>query len=273
MAEAEMGSDVGVRAVGTSPSRSANESVHLIVRGVSVSSRATFGAARSIVHEVSFSVSAGEVLAIVGPNGSGKTTLLEALVGLVPRSAGDVFVSGCRPRSLREHARELSYLPEVSELAPELTVRTLLDHAGSGRRRAPKVVASLRVALAVDTLLDHPAGALSRGERQRVALFSVLALERPVVVLDEPFAPFDPLALRSVLDAVRLVAAHGSAVVATVHDLAVAERVAQRVLFLSGGRALGEGALGAFLRDGEQRTRSLEEAFVALLSSTSGEAR
>jgi ABC-2 type transport system ATP-binding protein len=110
---------------------------------------------------------------------------------------------------------------------------------------------------------------LSRGERQRLALFSTLVLGRPIVVLDEPFSAFDPLQLRDVLGAVRSIAASGAAILASIHQLADAEKVADRVLLLAEGRAVAFGTVAELRAEAGGAERSLEEVFVALLTRSS----
>jgi ABC-type multidrug transport system ATPase subunit len=110
---------------------------------------------------------------------------------------------------------------------------------------------------------------LSRGERQRLLLFTTLVLGRPVVVLDEPFSPFDPLQLRDVHRAVRSVTATGTAVLASIHQLGDAEKVADRVLLLADGRAVAAGTVAELKADAGDLGMSLEEAFIALLSRRS----
>jgi ABC-type multidrug transport system ATPase subunit len=220
-------------------------------------------AGRSIVDKVSFEARTGEVTAVIGPNGAGKTSLLEAISGL--RSAeGTVLASGKTLSSFTERGRTFAYLPDQAELAAEATVRTLVEHAmacGKGVDHA-----ELRRLLAIDALLDLGAGALSRGERQRVLLFCTLVQDRPIVLLDEPFNAFDPLQLRDVLSAVRSLAAGGTTVVASVHQLADAQKVADRVLLLADGQKVAFGTLTELRTEAGGADPSLEEIFTTLLA-------
>lgn len=220
-------------------------------------------AGRRLVDAVGFTVRAGELTAVIGPNGAGKTSLLETVVGLRP-ATGRVQLSGQRLERFAQRARAFSYLPDQPELPPETTVRTLVEHA---RAHALGTVdgVELRRLLAIEPLLDKGAGVLSRGERQRVALFSTLMLGRPVVVLDEPFSAFDPLQLRDVLGAVRLVLETGAAVLASIHQLSHAEEIADRILLMRDGRALAFGTLAELRAEVGGPERSLEEVFVAVL--------
>jgi len=218
----------------------------------------------TLVDGVSFTARAGELTAVIGPNGAGKTSLLEAVVGVRP-AEGVVRVAGEPLRRFAARARAFAYLPDQPELPAEASVRTLVVHAQAlATGRADTVV--LRRALDVNPLLEKGAGVLSRGERQRVALFSTLVLGRAIAVLDEPFSAFDPLQLRDVLAAVRSVLAQGTAVVASVHQLSDAEKIADRVLLMAKGRALAFGTLAELRAEAGNSDLSLEEIFIELLS-------
>jgi ABC-2 type transport system ATP-binding protein len=220
---------------------------------------------RWIVEAVTFQARAGEVTAVIGPNGAGKTTLLETIAGVRRADAGQVRVEGRRLVRFVEHARSLSFLPDAGVLPPEATVRTLVDHARS-RSQRPAQFETLLDALHVGPLLPKSAGVLSRGEHQRVSLFCALALGRGIVLLDEPFSTFDPLQLRDVLTVVRAVAKFPTAVVASVHQLVDAERIADRVLLLAGGRAVAFADPASLRAQAGTPSATLEEVFVALLS-------
>jgi ABC-2 type transport system ATP-binding protein len=196
---------------------------------------------------------AGEVTAVIGPNGAGKTTLLESIAGLRRTNTGSIRAEGRVLHRFADFARTFAYLPDAGVLPPEATVRTLVEHAAS---RASREIASraLREGLAIEPLLSKPVGTLSRGEHQRVELYCTLVLGRPIAVLDEPFSTFDPLQLRNLLALVREVARESTAIVASVHQLADAERVADRVLILVDGRNLAFGDR-ASLRSRDARLR------------------
>jgi ABC-type multidrug transport system ATPase subunit len=220
---------------------------------------------RTLIDGVSFEASPGEVVAIIGPNGAGKTTLLEAILGLRRADCANVTLGAEALDTFSKRARAFAYVPDAPELASELDVRGVVEHALELRARDGALVERLREAFGVSPLLDMPCGVLSRGERQRVALYCALAVDRPVVVLDEPFNAFDPLQLREVLAAVRRVAEAGSAIVTTIHQLGDAEKIAGRLLLLAGGRRVAWGDLASLRREAGVLGGSLEDVFVALL--------
>ena len=233
----------------------------LEVRDLSVSN-----GRRRIVEAVSFDAKAGEIVAVIGPNGAGKTTLLEAIVGVRPAPPG-VYVRRDAVGSIRERADAFAFAPDDALPPAEALVDVLVRDAESHRARAPATLERLATELGLGPLLRRPAGALSRGETKRVLLYLALAAARPVVVLDEPFAPFDPLQLRDVCRAVRLVAEEGSAVLVSIHQLALVERIADRVVLMAGGRRLAFGSVEDIRREAGNAS-SLEDAFIVLLSRT-----
>lgn len=227
---------------------------------------------RTVLDRVALDAGSGEVIAVLGPNGAGKTTLLEVLAGLRRPDAGVVALRGGHITRFADRAARFAFLPDGGELPAELRVRTVVEHALRFRPRSPALVGELRAALALDVLLDAPAGELSRGEHQRVALFCTLAVERAVVVLDEPCSPFDPLRLRKVLGAMRRVADSGTTVVLTVHHPEDAVRIADRWLVLDDGRAIGWGTTDSLRAASGVFDGSMEDVFVALLARGGGHA-
>jgi ABC-2 type transport system ATP-binding protein len=235
------------------------ESLALEVRGLG----ARVGS-RWIVRDVTFEARRGELIAVIGPNGAGKTTLLETIVGLRPAGAGTVRVEERELGRFVEFARAFSFLPDAGILPPEATVRTLIEHASAHASRGVGIL-TLMEDLTLAPLLAKPVGILSRGEHQRVALFCALAIGRPVAVLDEPFSTFDPLQLRKVLGTVRSAIGSTTAVVASIHQLADAERIADRILILAEGRMVAFGELGSLRDRVHSAEASLEDVFVSLL--------
>jgi ABC-type multidrug transport system ATPase subunit len=223
--------------------------------------------ARWIVRDVSFDARAGELVAVIGPNGAGKTTLLEALAGL-RRASGSIRVHQRTLDGFGDFARTFSFLPDAGSLPPEATVRTLIEDA-SARAARDFPLRTLRQGLTVEPLLPKPIGVLSRGEHQRVALFCALALARPIAVLDEPFSAFDPLQLRKVVATLREVTGAATAIVASIHQVAEAESIADRILLLAEGRAIAFGNLASLRARVQSPTASLEDVFVSLLEEKS----
>ncbi len=232
---------------------------------------------RRVLDAVRFEARRGEVVALIGPNGAGKTTLIECVVGALRADAGAVRFDGRSLRTLGERARTFAYMSDDAELPGELTVREVVELAVRLARTPVERARSLRDDLGVDVLLGARIADLSRGERRRIALFQALCLDRPVAVLDEPFGVFDPRQLAAVLDVVRRHAREGRVVIASVHQMSDAEKIADRVVLLCAGRVLASGSLDELakglpeVQTGAPRSSpSLEAVFLGWLARAEG---
>jgi iron complex transport system ATP-binding protein len=210
---------------------------------------------RSVLSDVSLTVAAGEVVVVIGPNGAGKTTLLRAAAGLVP-SAGAILLGGepLARLSLAERARRLAYLPQGHVIhwplpvAEVVALGRLPRGAGADLSEADRdAVERAMAATEVIGYADRPVTTLSGGERARVALARVLATEAFLIAADEPTASLDPHYQMAVTDILRRHAAGGGAVIAVLHDLTLAARVADRLVLLDRGRLVAAGPPRAVL--------------------------
>lgn len=210
-------------------------------------------AGRAVLHDVSLSLSPGHLVALVGPNGAGKTTLLRALAGLVP-SEGSIQVGGDALLSLPlcERARRFAYLPQGHLVHWPLPARDIValgrypHGATDPARLTPKdteaVLRAMRAADVVD-LGERLVTELSGGERSRVALARVFAVEAPVILADEPTSSLDPRHQIDVMKTLRAAADKGTLVIVVTHDLGLAARFSDIVLVLSDGRLVSQGAV------------------------------
>jgi iron complex transport system ATP-binding protein len=206
---------------------------------------------RVVLKDVSLALSPGHLVALVGPNGAGKTTLLRALAGLIP-SDGDVEIGGqaLSLLSLRERAKRFGYLPQGHVVHWPLPARDIValgrypHGATDPARLSPKDTdAVLRAMQAVDVMefSERRVTELSGGERSRVALARVLAVEAPVILADEPTASLDPRHQIDVMNNLRTIADKGVLVIVVTHDLGLAARFADHVLVLREGRLVSQG--------------------------------
>jgi len=230
-------------------------------------------AGRKVVTDVSFRLAAGEIVTVVGPNGAGKSSLLQAILGLLPRIGGCVTFAGEPVRGLRARSRVFSYMPDDAEPPPEVDVNALLEYAERFGRPPARLAHELIERLGVERLIGARAGALSRGEKRRVSLFTALCTSRPVVLLDEPLAVFDPLQLLEVLPVLRDRAAAGSMLLLSVHQMADAEKIASRILVLRAGTAIACGTLPELRARAGRAEGSLEDVILDLLRGRDEHAR
>jgi len=190
-------------------------------------------------------------MGFIGPNGAGKTTLLRAVAGLAPYD-GRITVAGQDLATLAPAARArlMAYLPQRRDVAWGLAARDVvalgrLPHLGVGRRESDAdraAIAAAMTAADVAALADRPVDRLSGGERARVLLARALAQAAPLLLADEPTAALDPFHQLQVMEVLRAEAEAGRAVVAVLHDLALAARFAHRVALLSDGRLAAVGS-------------------------------
>ena len=205
----------------------------MVVRGL----RKSYGE-RTAVDGVDLEVAAGEVVALLGPNGAGKTTTVEILEGYRPRDAGEVSVLGTDPAeaTLAWRARVGIVLQSVNDLS-ELTVRETVTHF-AGYYPAPRDPDEVIETVGLTGSADQRSRLLSGGQRRRLDV-ALGILGRPeLLFLDEPTTGFDPAARRTFWRLVEDLSAEGTTILLTTHYLDEAERLAQRVAVMSGGRFL-----------------------------------
>jgi len=217
------------------------------------------------LQDASFSVRAAEVLGLIGPNGSGKTTLFECLAGVVPATAGRVVAKG-RELSPSERKETLFYVPDAIRPWPDQTVgwvlRFIAGLHGTDAAKWTDVVHSLDL----DEFLDSRTSSLSKGENKRVLLALGLLSPQPILLLDEPFDGLDLRQTRDVIRVLREHAARGRTLFLSIHQLTDAARVCDRLILLSGGELVAEGALDELReRSGAAPGSGLEEVFLALI--------
>jgi len=214
---------------------------------------------RNVLKDVSFELSSGHLVALVGPNGAGKTTLLRALAGLIT-SEGAILVGGevLSALGLRERARRFAYLPQDDMVYWPLPARDIValgryphgatDPARLTMKDAEAVMRAMQAADVVD-LAERPVTELSGGERSRVALARVFAVEAPVILADEPTSSLDPRHQLDVMKTLRAAADRDTLVIVVTHDLGLAARFADKVLVLSDGRLVAQGTASEALSE------------------------
>jgi cobalt transport protein ATP-binding subunit len=212
--------------------------------------------APEVLHGVSLRIQQGEFVALIGPNGAGKTTLAKHFNGLLRPTSGTVRVLGTDTgsASIAQLARLVGYVyqnPDHQIFAQRVRTEVAFGPRNLGLP-AEEVEARVHRALELVGLLDHLddyAFALGRGQRQKLAVASVLAMEPAVLVVDEPTTGLDQVGARAILDLLDRWNAAGRTIVAITHDMRlVAERI-PRVIVVSEGRILGDGPTRDILSD------------------------
>ena len=214
---------------------------------------------RDIVSDASLDLEGGQLVALIGPNGAGKTTLVKAIAGLLPAS-GRIMLDGADIAHLgaNARARAIGYLPQGHELHWPLSARDvvalgryphgLADPAHLSGHHAEAVTAAMTRTRTLD-LADRAATTLSGGERARVMLARVFAVEAPILLADEPTAALDPRHQISVMQALKAESGCGALAIAVTHDIALAARLADRLVLMDKGRIIAVGAPREVLTD------------------------
>ena len=230
--------------------------------------------ARMVVKDVHLAVGAGEVVGLLGPNGAGKTTTFYMVVGLVRADDGEIRIDGQPIQQLPIHQRSrlgLSYLPQeasiVRKLPVEENVRAVLElQLGPDGRPLKKDVIDallnrLLQDLAIEKLRDSPAPALSGGERRRVEIARALATQPRFILLDEPFAGVDPIAVIEIQRIIGFLRSRGIGVLITDHNVRETLGICDRAYIISNGSVLAEGTPHEIVENAEVRKVYLGEHF------------
>jgi len=246
------------------PSTSSLEAFHL---------QKSYGS-RRVVQDVSVAVNKGEVVGLLGPNGAGKTTSFYMIVGLVRADAGKILIDGQSIEHLPIHRRSrlgLSYLPQEASIFRKLNVaenvRAVLelqeDSQGQplSEQEIERQLAGLLADLRVEHLRDSPAIALSGGERRRVEIARALATHPRFILLDEPFAGIDPIAVIEIQRIIRFLKAKGIGVLITDHNVRETLGICDHACIISEGNVLAKGTPSEIVDNAEVRRVYLGEHF------------
>ena len=214
---------------------------------------AWYGDAR-IITDASLSISAGEVVALIGRNGAGKTSLLRAAIGLMPRCTGTVLLNGTDVSGLapfRRANRGLGYVPEDRRIFTDLTVEENLRIAS--RPVSGGLTESDLLALFPNLadMLQRPASAMSGGEQQMLAVARTLAANPSVVLLDEPSEGIAPLVVAKMRQAILAMKRRGVATLVSEQNVRFAAAIADRAVLIEQGRLVGEATRADLLSPSE----------------------
>jgi ABC-2 type transport system ATP-binding protein len=203
----------------------------------------------------SFSVERGRVLGFLGPNGAGKTTSMRVVFGLVEPDSGEVLWDG-QPIGLAERLR-FGYMPEERGLYPRMPVCEQLVYFGClhgmEERAAEAAAGRWLEQLGLTDRVGAKVEELSHGNQQRVQLAASLLHEPDLLVLDEPFAGLDPVAVHTLAEVLRDEAARGAAVLFSSHQLELVEDICEEVAIIDHGRVVATGDLDSLRRHSQQR--------------------
>ncbi len=213
---------------------------------------------KAVLRDLSVEFRSGQICAVVGPNGAGKTTLLKALLRLIDPDQGAIFLDGedISDRPPHKLAGRVGYLPQSPGLHWPLSVEAMVALGLPGRAQGRKLtgvdgeaVTSALQRLDVTGFRERSVFELSGGERARVLLARLLAGNAGIMMADEPTLSLDPRHRIAIMETFREEAAAGKCVVIVMHDLLMAERYADRIVVIDGGRLAAEGPAAEALSD------------------------
>mgnify|MGYP000988926157 CR=1 FL=1 len=221
---------------------------------------------RTVVHDVSLEVGSGEVVGLLGPNGAGKTTCFYMIVGLVPGDGGLIAIDDRNLSRLAIHQRArlgLSYLPQEASIFRKLTVaenvRAILELQESDPDAIANRLDALLEDLSIAHLADAPAVSLSGGERRRCEIARALATRPRFILLDEPFAGVDPIAVLDIQRIIGFLKERGIGVLITDHNVRETLGICDRAYIINEGSVLASGAPDEIVYTEAVRTVSLGE--------------
>ncbi len=223
---------------------------------------------RTVVQDISLAIKSGEVVGLLGPNGAGKTTSFYMLVGLVPLDAGRITLNGEEISKAPIHARAkmgLSYLPQEPSIFRKLNVsdniRAILELQGLTKADVETQLESLLEELHITHIRDNPAVSLSGGERRRVEIARCLASNPSFILLDEPFAGIDPIAVIDIQKIIRFLSARNIGVLITDHNVRETLGICDRAYIVNEGHVFASGIPSEIVADERVREVYLGKDF------------
>ena len=203
---------------------------------------------RTVVQDVSLTVKSGEIVGLLGPNGAGKTTSFYMIVGLVAADGGDIFIDDKNITHYPIHRRArlgLSYLPQEASIFRRLTVteniQAVLELQKYSKDELQARLSALLNDLNITHIRDNPAISLSGGERRRVEIARALASNPRFILLDEPFAGVDPIAVLDIQKIIRFLKERGIGVLITDHNVRETLGICDRAYIINAGSVMAEG--------------------------------
>ncbi len=224
--------------------------------------------ARTVVHDVSFEVGSGEVVGLLGPNGAGKTTCFYMIVGLVVADGGEITLDDqvLTHRPTHQRARlGLPYLPQEMSVFRKLTVaeniQAVLELQTLTKVQIAARLEELLGELGIEHLRDNTAISLSGGERRRCEIARALATDPRLILLDEPFAGVDPIAVIDIQKIIRFLKEKGIGVLITDHNVRETLGICDRAFIINAGEVLASGRPDEIVRNEQVRQVYLGEHF------------
>ena len=224
---------------------------------------------KQVVRGIDFSMTTGEVLGLLGPNGAGKTTTFYMIVGFYRPNNGSVFIDDTNITKLPMYKRAklgISYLPQEPSVFKKLTVEeniwaVLENRPDLTKAQRKEKLESLLEEFSITRLAKQQAYSLSGGERRRTEIARALAMEPKFLLLDEPFAGIDPIAVADIKNMIKILSTRGIGVLITDHNVRDTLEITTRAIIVSNGQILAQGQKDDILNSEQARKIYLGEEF------------
>lgn len=223
---------------------------------------------KEVVHSINLELSTGEVVGLLGPNGAGKTTTFYMLVGIIKPNSGKVHLLGREVGALPLHERArmgLSYLPQETSIFRKLTVRQnldiILEQTSLNRRQRKHRATELLRMFNITKLANQAAMYLSGGERRRLEIARALITDPKFILLDEPFAGIDPIAVIDIQEIISTLKNLGIGILISDHNVRETLNICDRAYLVYEGTIILEGTPGEIVQDTQARKVYLGEKF------------
>ncbi|MBL1430399.1 MAG: LPS export ABC transporter ATP-binding protein [Robiginitomaculum sp.] len=224
---------------------------------------------RAVVKGVNLALQQGEVVGLLGPNGAGKTTCFYMITGLINADYGRILLDGRDITSLPMYQRArlgLGYLPQEASifrgLSVEKNIQAVVELAEKDKAKQTQMVEQLLEELNITHIRKSPALALSGGERRRVEIARALATKPAFILLDEPFAGIDPLAIADIRDLIKFLSRRGIGILITDHNVRETLEIVDRASIIYEGEVLFEGKPEEILTNPDVRRVYLGDTFI-----------
>ena len=223
---------------------------------------------RNIIKDINFSINSAEIVGLLGPNGAGKTTTFYSIAGLIQPSDGEIFLNDVNITNMPMHLRSrhgISYLPQESSIFQNLSVQdNILGLAQLSMKydeglkdKYNKIVEDFNLS----NILTQKGRELSGGQRRRVEIARCLVTMPKIILMDEPFAGIDPIAVEDIKKILNKLVSQGISILITDHNVSAALEICSRGLILSEGKILAEGSTDELIKNTKVREVYLGEMY------------
>ena len=223
---------------------------------------------RNIIKDINFSINSAEIVGLLGPNGAGKTTTFYSIAGLIQPSDGEIFLNDVNITNMPMHLRSrhgISYLPQEASIFQNLSVednilglaQLSMKHDEGLKDKYNKIVEDFNLS----NILTQKGRELSGGQRRRVEIARCLVTMPKIILMDEPFAGIDPIAVEDIKKILNKLVSEGISILITDHNVSAALEICSRGLILSEGKILAEGSTDELIKNAKVREVYLGEMY------------